>query len=185
MAVQHDTATRNYLADQWEVHIGTSPSIKIFDGTMPANTAAADAGTVLATIALPSDWLAAASAGAKAMSGTWSDTNADAAGKARYFRLYNSGGTCKQQGLCSDAWAASRAYTVGQQVHNGGNLYRCTAAGTSAGSGGPSGTGGSITDGGVTWAFVQVGTDMVVNNCDLNINQPFEITSYSFTVGGG
>jgi hypothetical protein len=185
MTAQHDTATRNHLADQFEVHIGTGPTIRIFDGTMPANCATADAGTILATLALPSDWLAAASAGAKAMSGTWQDASADAAGVARYMRLYNSGGTCKQQMLVSDPWAPSRAYTVGHQVHNGGNLYRCTVAGTSASSGGPSGTGGSITDGGVTWTFVQAGTDMTVNNAALNAGQPFEITSYSFTVGGG
>jgi hypothetical protein len=51
------------------------------------------------------------------------------------------------------SWTASTAYTVGQTVINGGNTYRVTAAGTSAASGGPTGTGTSITDGTVTWTY--------------------------------
>lgn len=51
------------------------------------------------------------------------------------------------------AWLPSHAYTVGQQVVNGVNLYTATVAGTSAGSGGPTGTGAAIVDGGVTWGY--------------------------------
>lgn len=182
MATQLDVATRNHLADQYEVHIGTSPTMRIFDGAMPATCAAADAGTVLATLTLPADWLGAASGGAKALAGSWQDASADAAGVGRYMRIYASA-TCKHQMLVSDPWAPSRAYTVGHQVHNGGSLYRCTVAGTSAGAGGPTGTGGSITDGGVTWTFVQVGTDMTVTNAQMNAGQPFTVTSFSFTIG--
>lgn len=54
------------------------------------------------------------------------------------------------------AWVASTAYAVGALVSNGGNLYLCTTAGTSASSGGPSGTGGAITDGTAVWAYQQV-----------------------------
>jgi hypothetical protein len=43
--------------------------------------------------------MAAASAGAKAKSGTWEDTSADATGTAAHFRLYASDGTtCHAQG---------------------------------------------------------------------------------------
>ncbi len=52
------------------------------------------------------------------------------------------------------AWAISTAYTVGQRRVNGGNLYEVITAGTSAGSGGPSGTGSDITDGTVHWKYV-------------------------------
>ncbi len=52
-------------------------------------------------------------------------------------------------------WHASRAYHVGQTTQNGVRLYIVTGAGTSAGSGGPTGTGSGITDGGVTWDYVQ------------------------------
>jgi hypothetical protein len=37
--------------------------------------------------------MAASSAGAKAKSGTWQDTSADAAGTAAHFRIYASNGT--------------------------------------------------------------------------------------------
>jgi lysophospholipase L1-like esterase len=51
-------------------------------------------------------------------------------------------------------WIASNAYSVGQLCSNSNNIYRCTQAGTSASSGGPSGTGTSITDSGVKWNYV-------------------------------
>ena len=51
-------------------------------------------------------------------------------------------------------WLANTAYVVNQTAYNGGNVYVCTVAGTSAGSGGPGGTGTGITDGGVTWNYI-------------------------------
>ncbi|MBN3734647.1 major capsid protein P2 [Burkholderia sp. Tr-20390] len=69
-------------------------------------------------------------------------------------------------------WAASTAYAVGAQVTNGGNLYKATAAGTSASSGGPSGTSTSITDGGVTWTYVSAAgsvTNVQVRNAGVII----------------
>lgn len=59
------------------------------------------------------------------------------------------------------AWVGSTAYVIGDQVTNSGNIYVCTVAGTSAGAGGPSGTGQAIVDGTVTWAFVGTGTAAV------------------------
>jgi hypothetical protein len=52
-------------------------------------------------------------------------------------------------------WRASTAYTVGTVRSNGGNLYVCTTAGTSAGSGGPTTTLDSIADNTVTWRFIR------------------------------
>jgi lysophospholipase L1-like esterase len=52
------------------------------------------------------------------------------------------------------AWASGTAYVQGNVVANGGNLYVCFTAGTSAGSGGPSGNGGDITDNTVHWSYV-------------------------------
>ncbi len=51
-------------------------------------------------------------------------------------------------------WAATTAYRVGHAVSNGGNVYRCLGAGTSAGAGGPSGTGSAISDNSVTWGYI-------------------------------
>ncbi len=56
------------------------------------------------------------------------------------------------------AWAISTAYTVGQRRTNSGNIYEVTVAGTSAASGGPTGTGTAIVDGTVTWRYRGIGT---------------------------
>lgn len=93
MAFQFSTAFRNAALDAGEGAIGTSAILKIRSGAAPANVGTADSGTVLATLNLPSDWLAAASGGSKAKSGTWEDTAADATGTAAHFRIYASDGT--------------------------------------------------------------------------------------------
>ncbi len=99
MAFQFSTAVRNAMLDAIETAIGTVPILKIRTGAVPANCATADAGTVLATMTLPSNWEADASAGAKVLAGTWSDASADATGTAGHFRIYDSGGsTCVCQG---------------------------------------------------------------------------------------
>lgn len=93
MALQFSVGVRNARLDAIESTIGTSAVLKIRTGAAPANVAAADSGTVLATLSLPSDWMAAASSGSKAKSGTWEDTSADATGTAAHFRIYASDGT--------------------------------------------------------------------------------------------
>lgn len=99
MAIQLSAAARNALLDAIETAIGASAVLKIRTGAAPATVATADAGTVLATLNLPSDWWAAASGGTKAKSGTWEDTAADATGTAAHFRIYASDGTtCHLQG---------------------------------------------------------------------------------------
>lgn len=99
MAIQLSVAARNALLDAIETAVGASAVLKIFTGAQPANCAAANSGTVLATLSLPADYLAAASAGVKSLSGTWQDTSADAAGTAAHYRLYATDGTtCHLQG---------------------------------------------------------------------------------------
>lgn len=123
MALQLSTTVRNALLDAFESTIGVSAVLKIRSGSPPANCAAADTGTVLATLSLPSDWMAGASSGSKAKSGTWQDSSADAAGNAGHWRLYASDGTtCHAQGTITatggggdmtlDAIAISLAQTV-------------------------------------------------------------------------
>jgi hypothetical protein len=53
-------------------------------------------------------------------------------------------------------WQPQTFYTVGNQVVNGGNVYvvASVTTGTSASSGGPTGTGTGITDAGVVWNYV-------------------------------
>lgn len=99
MSLQLSVAARNALLDAIETAIGTSAILKIRTGSVPAAVSDADTGTVLATANLPSDWMAAASSGVKAKSGTWQDTSADATGTAGHFRIYASDGTtCHIQG---------------------------------------------------------------------------------------
>lgn len=122
MAFQFSTAARNAALDAIETAIGASAIMRIRTGAPPANCAAADSGTVVATLNLPADYLANAAAGAKAMSGTWQDLAADAAGTAGHFRIYDStGATCHIQGTCTitggggDMTIDNPALTVGQQ----------------------------------------------------------------------
>lgn len=99
MALQYSVLVRNAKLDAVETQIGTAAVLKIRTGAPPANCAAADSGTVLASCTLPSDWMTAAAAGAKALSGVWTDVSAGAAGTAGHFRLYASDGTtCGAQG---------------------------------------------------------------------------------------
>jgi len=78
MSIQLAVSTRNARLDAIETDAGTSAIMKIRTGAQPASCAAADSGTVLAQLDLPSDWMAAASGGSKAKSGTWQDASADA-----------------------------------------------------------------------------------------------------------
>lgn len=101
MAVQLSVTVRNDCLNQLETTIGTSPTMEIRTGAAPANCAAADTGTVLATLTLPSNWLTDASSGQKTISGTWQDLSCDASGTAGHWRI-KQGATCHMQGNCSN-----------------------------------------------------------------------------------
>ncbi len=99
MSVQLSIAARNARLDAIETEWGASPVLKIRTGAQPATCATADSGTVLSSMTLPADSMAAASGGTKAKSGTWSDASADATGTAAHCRIYKSDGTtCVFQG---------------------------------------------------------------------------------------
>lgn len=121
MAFQFSVAARNAALDAIETAIGVSPTLELRTGAPPATCATADSGTVLATMALPSDWLAAASGGSKALAGTWQDAAADAAGTVGHFRI-KQGATCHIQGTVSitggggDMTLDNNVLAVGQQV---------------------------------------------------------------------
>jgi hypothetical protein len=123
MALQLSTSVRNARLDQIETTIGTSAVLKIRTGAAPADCAAADTGTVLATLNLPSDYMAAAASGAKAKTGTWQDATADATGTAAHFRLYDTAATtCHLQGTVTatggggDLELDNTSIATGQQV---------------------------------------------------------------------
>lgn len=98
MALQFSETYRNALLDAFETTVGTSAKFYIRSGAQPANCAAADSGTLIATLSLDSDWMAAASGGSKAKAGTWSGA-ASSGAIAGHFRVKDSGGTtCHMQG---------------------------------------------------------------------------------------
>lgn len=127
MAVQLSAAVRNARLDAIETAIGASAVLMIRTGAAPANVAAADSGTVLATLSLPSDWMAAASGGSKAMSGTWEDTAADAAGTAAHFRLYASDGTTAHMQGTVTATGSGGDMTLDNVVLAAGQAFSITA----------------------------------------------------------
>lgn len=134
MALQFSTTVRNARLDAIETAIGTSAILKIRSGAAPANCGTADSGTVLATLNLPSDYMANAASGAKAKSGTWDDSSADAAGTAGHFRIYASDGTtCHMQGNIT-ATGGGGSMELDNTVLAAGQQFTITAFGLTDGN---------------------------------------------------
>ena len=97
--MQYSTSVNNARLDAVETTIGTAPTLKLYSGAAPANCAAVDSGTLLASIVLPSDWMASAANATKAGAGLpWSGTaSAGSAATPTHFRLFQ-GATCAMQG---------------------------------------------------------------------------------------
>lgn len=183
---QMSETARNARLAAYETHVGTAPILRLYDltGSAPANCAASITATLVAEATLPSDWMGTPSGGVADLAGTWQDTSANATGLVDFWRLWASDGTtCHGQGYVAENWQASKAYLVGQQVKNGSDLYRCITAGTSASSGGPTGTGADITDGTAHWLYVAGGVEMIMVNTSVNAGQPVSITQFQLTEG--
>lgn len=112
MTISKSATLKKAEADQMETTIGTSPILRIYNGTAPATADAALSGnTLLAEGTLPSDWMAAAgntgNVVTKAKSGTWTLTGQSGAGAGTagtFFRFYASDGTtCHMQGSVTAA----------------------------------------------------------------------------------
>jgi hypothetical protein len=121
MALQFSVALRNAQLDAIETVISTSPLMTIRTGAPPADCAAANSGTPLASLALPSDWMATAAGGIKVKAGIWQDT-ADANGVAGHWRIHDTAGTiCHMQGTVTatggggDLEVDNTSFAVSQQ----------------------------------------------------------------------
>jgi hypothetical protein len=96
MALGFSTALANAFLDAM-ANGGTTQSFwdsaifEVRSGTRPSSADTAPTGTVLASMTLPADAMAAASALAIVKSGTWSDSSADNTGTAAWFRIKRSG----------------------------------------------------------------------------------------------
>lgn len=134
MTMGYSVAVRNARLDVVESTIGTSPVMRILSGAMPATAGTAQTGTVIATLTLPSDWMAAASGGSKSMSGTWSDPSADNSGTAGYFRILDSTATtCHLQGTIT-ATGGGGDMTVDNTVFTAGQSFSVTSFTLTAGN---------------------------------------------------
>ena len=137
MTVQYSVEVRNAKLDVWESTIGAAPIIEIRTGSQPADCATPATGTVLVQQALPSDWMAAASAGSKVKSGSWALTALAGitTANAGYYRIYDAGSPskCHEQGsitvtggggdmtMDNISIAASQAVTVNTFTKTAGN----------------------------------------------------------------
>lgn len=95
---------------------GNAAKLQIRTGAAPANCAAANSGTLLCEITLPSDWWQAASAGQKLINGTWSG-NASATGTAAHWRIFdNALANCDYQGPISELGLSTTSIVSGGLV---------------------------------------------------------------------
>jgi hypothetical protein len=121
MTIQLSTTARNAMGDAITTAIGASGLLKIYNGTPPANVAAALSGnTLLSTLTLNATFAPAASGGVVTANSITSDTNAAATGTASFFRATTSGGTVVAQGTVgtsgTDAIIASTSIVAAQTV---------------------------------------------------------------------
>lgn len=100
MALQFSTSVRNAMLNAIPSTAGASATLELRSGAAPANCGAADTGTLLASITLPSTWMEAAASGQIVKAGTWQDPAADADGTLGHFRIKQST-TCHMQGSIS------------------------------------------------------------------------------------
>ena len=181
--MQESVALRTLRISQINVILtaqGGLPLLKIFGADPPLNVAAADPASLLCTITLPASPLASAN-GVASMLGSWAGT-ANNPGFAQCFRLYDSTPTCHVQGYCSEPWQRSTNYQLGQNISNVNGVYSCTGPGVSASVGtGPSGTGGSIVDGGAVWAFLWPMAEMVFDTTNLAPGLNLPVQSFSIS----
>lgn len=180
-----DTTERNAALDAVTANLNGG-TIEIYTGTQPAGPGTAiTSQTLLATLTLSATAFAAASGGSAAAN-TITPGTAVATGTAAWARWKSSGGTprmdCAVGWSSSGAWAASHAYSTGDRITNdSGKVYYCATAGTSASSGGPTGTGTGITDGTAVWNYLGVSADLNLINPGIGISVPVSVSSYTLT----
>lgn len=134
MALQLSVAVRNAMLDAIATTIGAAAVVKIRTGAPPATVATADSGTVLATLSLESAWMASASSGSKAKTGTWTDASADAAGTAAHFRIYATDGTTAHAQGTVTATGGGGDMTVDNTSFAAGQTFTVTSFTITAGN---------------------------------------------------
>lgn len=141
MTVQNSTEVRNARLDADETTIGASPWLFLKTGAQASSCPQATTdghaanGTKVATIALPSDWLAAAAAGVKSKLGTWQDSSADASGTIAHYELWNNALTiCHEQGTVTNTGGGGDMTLDNVVVNAGQSITISTWSKTAAGA---------------------------------------------------
>jgi hypothetical protein len=127
VTVQIADSIANAMLDSWEASIGASPILRLRTGAPPANVAAASTGTVVASLTLPADWMAAAAARSKSLSGTWQDLAADAAGTVGHYEIVASNGTTRMEQGTVTATGGGGDMTIDNTVVAAGQQVTVTA----------------------------------------------------------
>jgi hypothetical protein len=201
--MQYDSTVRDAQNEAFETAVGASPILRVYNGTMPANTSAALAGTnkLLAQGTLPADWMANSSGGVKAKLGTWTLAGQSDAGSGlvgTFFRLFASDGTtCKAQGTFGAAtslntsaataannnvltFAATTGVAVGQSISGTGVQPGTTVLAL---------TGTTVTmsqptlAGVASGAAITFGSELVADNANIANGQTVTISAFSVTRG--
>jgi len=81
--------------------LGPAATMEFFDGSIPTDCEAADAGTLLATLALPNPVFTSPS-GNVWQTNSITPGSVSVTGTAQYFRMKHSGGQCIVQGTITD-----------------------------------------------------------------------------------
>ena len=124
MTIQLSTAVRSARIQALETSIGTGAIIKIWSGAQPANCAAADSGTELASITLASNWASVSGAVLTFDNAPLQDAAANGTGTAGHYRVYASDGTtCGMHGSVTitggggDMTVDNTSFATGQEFN--------------------------------------------------------------------
>ena len=179
------TNNRNRAADAVTVRANNG-SLRLYSGTPPADANAALSGnTLLATLPMSATAFGAAVAGV-ATANALTAAVAPATGRPTFARIIESDGTTVVVQLrAALAWLASTAFSVGDRASNGANTYVATTAGTSAASGGPTGTGTGIADGSVVWAFEGINEAVLAGASQIISGANVSMSSVTYTQPAG
>lgn len=97
MTVSLSTAVRNAKNDAVTTQLGSSPLLRIYSGTPPANAGASLSGnTLLAELAMSATPFPASSSSVLTANAISNDSSADNTGTAAFYRVYKSDGTTSQ-----------------------------------------------------------------------------------------
>ena len=220
MVLQVATQVRNAMLEQIEnigsglsVVAGTNgvtgtqfaPTLEIRTGAAPATPATADSGNLLASLTLPPNFMATASGGSVALSGTWQDTSADAAGTVGHFRIKTNASASPNpslvvaQGSCG---VRVQINTSSATAANGNVLTFTSTAGVAvgmsvAGTGVPTGT-SVVAFNATTVTMSQTSTagvgsgiqitfdpDLVIDTATIALSQQVTVTAFTVATQNG